>query len=165
MPRRSMFEDRADQVWKLYQEGLNPQEIAKKLGRWHWRTIQNDISRLKNTIVPEVPDWFNEAQLIAMESIDDLRNLRDEAWVMMNNTEKPPSTITKVQIMKLLADINGRLADKLLPSQAIIEQIGDKKIEISWAGDKKDLPLCTKCGQKHEGECALVGDSDPVLTA
>ncbi len=155
MPRRSMFEDRAQQVWELHKKGLTPQEIAQKLGRWHWRTIQTDIMRLKDTIVPEVPDWFNEAQLIAIESIDDLRNLRDIAYKMLEDSEKPPTTMVKLQIMKLLADINGRLADKLLPSQAIIQQIGDRKIEISWAGDKKDLPLCTKCGQKHEGECVI----------
>ncbi len=152
-----MFEERSRQVWELYQKGLNYKQIAEAMGgRWHPKTIERDVIRLKDQVVPDAPDWFTEAQLIAIESIDDLRNLRDGAWSMLNNAEKPPTTITKVQIMKLLADINGRLADKLLPSQAIIQQIGDKHIEISWAGDKKDLPLCTRCGKKHEGECALI---------
>ncbi len=165
MPKASAFDSRAKQVWELHQQGLTAKQIAEKIGRWHYRTIENDIARLNNTMVGNGPDWFTEAQLTAFESIDDLRNLRDEAWKMFNNAEKPPTTMVKIQLMKLLSDINGRLADKLLPSQAIVQQVGDTKMEISWKGDEKDLPLCTRCGIKHkEGECALVGDCNTILS-
>lgn len=138
--------NRRAKVLELYQQGLKTREIAQALGRWHWRTIENDISYIQKGAVFDAPDWFEEARVTALESIDDMKNLRDMAYELLDG-DKKMSTPTRVQVMRLIADVDAKLADKLLPSQAIIQSVGAEKIEFSWKGD---TPLCTKCGRHHQ---------------
>ncbi len=152
----NVISERRKQVYELTRQGLSVKEVATKLGRWHWRTIEDDVRALKSSVIDNAPSWFTDAQITAFESIDDLKTLRDKAWEMLGDSYEPKlHLMARIQVMRLLADINGRLADKLLPSQAIVENIGSKDITIRWVGDPKDTPLCTRCGQKHIGECKV----------
>ncbi len=160
--------DRRNKVYVLFTRGLGAKDIAKAIdeGRWHYRTIEDDIRYLrKGRLNTETPDWFLEARATAIDSIEDLKKIRDKANELIDDKPNMP-TITKLQVYRLVAEIDGKLVDKLLPSQSIIENVGDSKVVVTWGKDAKDFPLCTKCGKVHDPNvqcepqevCDIIGD-------
>ena len=118
---------------------------------------------MRSELVENMSDFFKDAKLFASEAFENLIQLRDKAIKLEADTEMP--TMTRINLMKLIADINVRIWDKLVPSQAIVEQVGDRKIEVSWATDDPNRPLCTKCGSKHypNEECVVnIADRNTV---
>ena len=160
MPRETpSIIERRKRVRELWGQGLTEQQIADALAgfggkaSWHWRTVQDDIRFLRTTL--DTPDFFQEMYAKATRCVDELAEVRDEAKKLRDGTD---DLNIKAKMMRIIIDVSKAIMDKYIPSQMINRNIGDQKIEVSWAGEELDMPLCTRCGQKHYPQANCIID-------
>ena len=132
-------------ILKLRLQGWKLKDIAAHLGV-HENTVLNHWKKIKE----EWKDAKLDYEGIVMETLQSLDMTKREAWKLYEN----PATRDNVkpQVLGIIGNLD-RTRLEIIPKE--IHQTSTVYQGV-WAGD---LPLCTKCGKKHIGECVKALES------
>jgi len=137
-------------ILKLRLQGWKNKDIAAHLGV-HENTVLNHWKKIKD----EWKDAKIDYESIVEETLASLDMTKKEAWKLYESTDKDDVKMRAVlpQLLGIIGNLD-RTRLEVVPKE--VRSADKVEYVIKYAGD---LPLCTKCGQKHQGECVKALES------